>query len=97
MWRIYTMSELWKLLNEDNISLTFREPTFPTSRWGQSTTKTATTDIIAVNKGIVKLREKGVVVRKRICKETSAKFPKFKKFYTIEIKEKLKKSCEIKK
>jgi len=81
------MTELWNLLNEDNTTRELIEPTFPTRRWGQVTTKTATTDIIAVNKGITKLKEKGFTVRKRICKETSSKFKAFKKFYTIEIKE----------
>lgn len=86
MWRIYTMSELYKLLNTEK-SLVFIEPTFPTCRWGQTHTKTSSTDIFAINKGIGKLREQGITARKRICYDDMKKYRSRGKFYRIEIKE----------
>ena len=86
MWRIYTMSELYRLLNTEKSSV-FIEPTFPTYRWGKTHTKTSSTDIVAINKGIVKLREQGITTRKRICYDDIKKYRNKGKFYRIEIKE----------
>jgi hypothetical protein len=87
MWRIYTMSELWKLFNEEKNSKVFIEPNFPTRRWGQITTKTSTTDIKSINKGIEKLKTLNIKCRKRLCKESMNRFKMMGRFYKIEIKE----------
>ena len=86
MWRIYTMSELWYLLNTE-ASEVFIKPSFPTRRWNRVTTKTSTTDILAINKGIDMLRKSGYTVRKRICYDDNKKFKTRGNFYRIEIKD----------
>jgi hypothetical protein len=85
MWKIFTMSELWKILNPKPNKL-FVEPNFPTRRWSNTTTKTSTTDIKAINKGIFLLKENNIKCRKKICIESNKKFKQLGKFYKIEIK-----------
>lgn len=74
------MDELWDFLNEGK-NTTFTKPTFPTRRWGQVYTKETTTDIAVVNKLIIKLKEAGFTVRKRIDNKTNRGT-----FYRIDIK-----------
>lgn len=86
MWEIYTMSELWDLCNPIP-NKTFIKPEFPTRRWGEITTHTSSTDKLAIEKGIVLLKEKGVKCRKRIDHFNTKKFKSYgKKFYQIEYK-----------
>lgn len=83
-WRLLGMDELYDLL-VINQSSVFHKPTFPTRRWGKIHLKFSTTDIDAINKGVEKLKEKKVKCRKRIDYETMKKFPKWGKFYKIEV------------
>lgn len=86
MWRTMTMDELWLLVANTN-SKVFAKPTFPCRRWGQSYTKTSTTDKKVIDKSVEKLKEDNKKVRKRICQESSIKFKNLGKFYKIEIYE----------
>lgn len=87
-WKIITMEELWELCVNDEDKKKRIKPKFPTRRWGNITTKQSSTDKNYIEKGIQKLKEIGVVARKRIDNETTEKHKNFgKKFYKIEIKE----------
>ena len=83
-WRTYTMTELHELLVGKQSGV-FQTPTFPTRRWGQIHLSTATTDKGSIDRGLVKLKSLGIRARKRICKDSMAKYPKLGKFYKIEI------------
>ena len=86
-WRVYTMSELWDLLNSDG-KIKVIKPKFPTRRWGDITTELATSDKRSLEKGIILLKERGYIVRKRIDKDLTKKWKSLgKKMYRIEIKE----------
>ena len=66
-WRVFSMDELWELLHEDvKESKTLLKPNFPTRRWGDITTKTASTNKKSIEKGIQLLKERSVKVRKRV-------------------------------
>ena len=86
-WVVLTMDELWDLIprTEEEKKRSIK-PTFPTRRWGNITTKTATTDIQSINKFLIMLKENGFNVRKRICHETNEKYGNKYKFYRIEKK-----------
>jgi len=87
MWEVMTMDELWDYIPmPDSVRKTFIKPTFPTNRWGMITTKTATNDIKSINLLIGILKEKGFMVRKRICHETNLKIKNRGNFYKIERK-----------
>jgi hypothetical protein len=87
-WKIFTMEELWELCTTDEDKKKVIKPKFPTKRWGDITTKISSTDKNSIEKGIKKLKEIGVVVRKRVDHDTTEKHKNFgKKFYKIEIKE----------
>lgn len=93
MWRRLNMYEVWDILTEDYTEQqknTFLKPKFPTRRWGDITTKEATTDKISIERCLSKLREGNTKCRKRINKTLTEKFKSFgKKLYYIEIKNKL--------
>ena len=88
MWRKLTMDECWEAVNADKETRVFEKPSFPTRRWGQSFTKTATTCTFSVQKILECYRTKGWKVRKRIDRESTSKFRNLGKFYYIEIYEK---------
>lgn len=86
-WRIFTMDEVWDLLNPNGSKLAMK-PNFPTRRWGNITTKTSTTDKESLEKAIEVLRQGGMKVRKRIDHEATKKHTL--KFYKIEVKGEIK-------
>jgi hypothetical protein len=87
-WKIFTMEELWELCTTDEDKKKVIKPKLPTKRWGDITTKISSTDKNSIEKGIQKLKEIGVVARKRVDHDTTEKHKNFgKKFYKIEIKE----------
>lgn len=82
MYKQLTMLELWDILSEDipeEMKRTFLKPDFPTRRWGQITTKTATTDKKALEKVKAKF-EKAKITKD---KEASIKFKS--NLYKIEV------------
>lgn len=84
-WVTYDMGDLWELLNEGKKEGKIK-PKFPTRRWGNITTQFATTDKVSIEAGIIKLREQGYKVRKRIDHELTKKWKsRGKKFYKIEM------------
>ena len=86
-WTVMTMSELWDHFPvPEDLQKVFVKPTFPTSRWGKTYTLTSTTDILAINRLVTILKEKGYTVRKRICHASNRKFRNRGKFYMIEQK-----------
>jgi len=87
-WVVLTMQEMWELHAKDiQGNEIFSKPTFPTKRWGKTFTKTSTDDIKTINLLLIKYKEKGFSVRKRIDYETMKRFhPSYGKFYYIEIK-----------
>lgn len=87
-WRVYTMGELWELINKDNPKKkNLIKPKFPTRRWGDITTENASTDKLSIEKGITLLRSQGHKVRKRIAYDLNKKHRTCSKtFYKIEVK-----------
>lgn len=82
-----TMDELWDYIPRTPEELNrIIKPNFPTRRWGQIYTKTATTDISKINELITILKAKGLMVRKRKCLETMIKHRNRDIFYKIEVK-----------
>lgn len=79
------MTELHNILVKGNTSI-FSTPTFPTRRWGKIHLKHSTTDINSINRGIDKLKAKGIVCRKRRDLPSELKFKNVGKFYKIEYK-----------
>lgn len=85
-WITIPMEKLWAEQNKFKKSTIFIKPKFPTTRWGEVYTKTATTNIILIDFLIEILKKQGRQVRKRICYETTLKLKKRGKFYKIEEK-----------
>jgi hypothetical protein len=84
-WTVLTMEEIFDFTSND--SSIFNKPSFPTKRWSKTYTKTSTDDIRTINLAILKYKEKGFLVRKRIDYETMKKFHKsFGNFYLLQIK-----------
>ena len=84
-WHQLSMDDLYELL-VDKESSVFTKPKFPTKRWGKIYTKNATNDKLAIDRGLSELKKKGIICRKRLCKETMQKHPNQGKFYKIETK-----------
>jgi len=79
-WRIISMEELFDFVNRDKDRSTFAKPTFPTRRWGNTYTRTSTTDFKQINSILEELKLNGFEVRKRLEKKNN-----LGKFYLIEI------------
>lgn len=79
-WRTILLEELLEYMNTDK-STVWLKPKFPSSRWGKVYLEESTTDINVINKMILKLKDDGFLVRKRIDKKTNRGT-----FYRIEIK-----------
>lgn len=82
------MCDLWDFIYP-NPPKHIIKPEFPTRRWGNITTKTATSDKLSIDKAMMLYKEKGYMVRKRIDHDLSNKFKNTlggKKMYYLEIK-----------